>query len=224
MCRSDCFDGRGVELFYGAGGDPSGQCAWLQVKGMFLHFLDDLSCKIALRRERSSQPTDEVRLARNVTQLTVGYSLSNSALLQSVKNRSVARTSRMWCNISTETCDTWYGRRLRRSTSCTAPTSGRGNYRRPTYPEENSERTPISPVKKGPPRWIRSSAWSESASRCSASASLHLPNEASCPRAALLIKSHGIKQVRPLRGGVDAWESMMRARRLRDRRSAQGSS
>lgn len=90
-------------------------------------------------------------------------------------------------------------------------TAARSNYRRPTYPEVNSERTPILAREKGPPRWIRSSAWSESASRCSASASLHLSDEASSARAALL-KSHGIKQVRPLRGGVDAWESMMRAR------------
>jgi hypothetical protein len=37
-------------------------------------------------------------------------------------------------------------------------------------------------------------------------------NEASSFRPALLLKSHGITQVRPLRGGLDAWESMMAAR------------
>jgi hypothetical protein len=38
------------------------------------------------------------------------------------------------------------------------------------------------------------------------------PNEASSARATLRLKSHGIRQVRPLRGGVDACESMVAAR------------
>jgi hypothetical protein len=92
-----------------------------------------------------------------------------------------------------------------------------------TYPEGNSERTPISPVKKGPPRWIRSSAWSESASRCSASASLHLPNEASCPRGT----AHQISWDQagaPPSGRCGCLGEYDERARLRDRRSAQGSS
>jgi len=38
------------------------------------------------------------------------------------------------------------------------------------------------------------------------------PNEASSARVALLLKSRGIVRVRPLRGGVDAWERMMQLR------------
>jgi membrane protein DedA with SNARE-associated domain len=38
------------------------------------------------------------------------------------------------------------------------------------------------------------------------------PNEASSARAALLLKSHGITQVRPLLGGAEAWDRMMQMR------------
>jgi membrane protein DedA with SNARE-associated domain/rhodanese-related sulfurtransferase len=38
------------------------------------------------------------------------------------------------------------------------------------------------------------------------------PNEASSARTALFLKSRGFRQVRPLRGGVDAWEEMMQLR------------